>query len=65
MWLPALPASTYESPFGSPGALPELLLAANQRYLQVPSAIDDPNNGIDKLNKITRSVHDEPRSISR
>jgi len=55
----------YESPFGSPGALPELLLAANQRYLQVPSAIDDPNNGIDKLNKITRTVHDEPRSISR
>jgi len=44
------------------GALQELLLAANRRYLEFLSAIDDPSNGIDKLNKITRTVHEEARS---
>jgi hypothetical protein len=44
------------------GALRELLSAANRRYLEFLSAIDDPSNGIDKLNKITRTVHEPARS---
>lgn len=44
------------------GALRELLHAANRRYLEFLSAIDDPGNGIDKLNKITRTVYQEARS---
>ena len=44
------------------GALRELLSAANRRYLEFLSAIDDPSNGIDKLNKITRTVHQHARS---
>ena len=44
------------------GALREVLNAANRRYLEFLSAIDDPSNGIDKLNKITRTVHEEARS---
>jgi hypothetical protein len=44
------------------GALREVLLAANHRYLEFLSAIDDPSNGIDKLNKITRTVHEEAPS---
>jgi hypothetical protein len=44
------------------GGLPELLSAANRRYLEFLSAIDDPSNGIDKLNKITRTVHEQARS---
>ncbi len=44
------------------GALRELLGAANRRYLEFLSALDDPSNGIDKLNKITRPVHEEARS---
>src|ERR1700674_4301078 len=44
------------------GALRELLSAANRRDLEFLSAIDDPSNGIDKLNKITRTVHEQARS---
>jgi hypothetical protein len=44
------------------GALREALGAANRRYLEFLSAIDDPSNGIDKLHKITRTVHEEARS---
>jgi len=44
------------------GALRELLLAANRRYLEFLSAIDDPRNGMDKLNKVTRTVHEQARS---
>jgi hypothetical protein len=44
------------------GALRELLTAANRRYLEFLSAIDDPSNGIHKLDKITRTVHEESRS---
>ena len=44
------------------GPLRELLLAANRRYLEFLSAIDDSSSGIDKLNKITRTVHEEARS---
>jgi hypothetical protein len=44
------------------GVLRELLAAANRRYLEFLSAIDDPTNGIHKLNKITRKVHEHARS---
>jgi hypothetical protein len=44
------------------GPLRELLGAANRRYPEFLSAIDDPSNGIHKLNKITRTVHEEARS---
>jgi hypothetical protein len=44
------------------GPLRQLLLAANRRYLEFLSAIDDPTNGIEKLNKITHTVHQETRS---
>ena len=39
-----------------------MLLAADRRYPNFLPAIDDPSNGIDKLNKITRTVHEEARS---
>ena len=42
--------------------LRELLHAANRRYLEFLSTIDDPSNGIDKLQRITRTVHEEARS---
>jgi hypothetical protein len=44
------------------GALREVLSAANRRYLEFLSAIDDTSSGIDKLHKITRTVHQEARS---
>jgi len=44
------------------GPLRELLTASNRRYLEFLSAIDDPSNGIDKLNKITRTVQEQERS---
>lgn len=44
------------------GPLRELLLAANRRYREFLSALDDPTNGIDKLNKIGQTVHQEARS---
>jgi hypothetical protein len=43
-------------------ALRELLLAANHRYLQFISAFDDPTPGIDKLDKITKTVLENQRS---
>lgn len=44
------------------GALRELLCAANRRYLEFLSTIDDPSGGVDQLNKISRTVHAEARS---
>jgi hypothetical protein len=44
------------------GALREVRQAANRRYREFLSAIDDPRNGIDRLNRITRPVHEEARS---
>lgn len=44
------------------GPLRELLSAANRRYLEFLSAIDDPSNGIHKLNRIARTVHEQTRS---
>lgn len=39
-----------------------MLVAANRRYLEFLSAIDDPSDGANKLNKISRTVHGEARS---
>ena len=43
-------------------ALQKLLLAANHRYLQFISAIDDVSVGISKLNKISKTVTENDRS---
>ncbi len=42
--------------------LRQLLLAANRRYLEFISSIDDHRAGTDKLNKISRPVEDNDRS---
>ncbi len=42
--------------------LREVLSAANRRYLEFLSAIDDPSSGVNKLHKITKTVHEEARS---
>jgi hypothetical protein len=44
-------------------ALRELLAAANRRYLEFVSTIEDPRAGNDKLNKLTRSVTENDRSF--
>ena len=43
-------------------ALSELMHACNRRYLDFLSAVDDPTNGIKKVNKVSRSVRDAGRS---
>jgi len=43
-------------------ALSHLLLAANRRYLEFISAIDDPSAGIKKLDKISKTVVEGERS---
>jgi hypothetical protein len=43
-------------------ALRELLEAANRRYLEFLSAIEDPRTGRDKLDKLSRTVQQEGRS---
>lgn len=43
-------------------ALRELLEAANRRYLEFLSSIEDPRNGRDKLDKLSQPVHNEGRS---
>ncbi|MGV1080884.1 MAG: MarR family transcriptional regulator, partial [Candidatus Nanopelagicales bacterium] len=43
-------------------ALREILEAANRRYLEFLSAIEDPRNGRDKLDKLSQSVLNEGRS---
>jgi hypothetical protein len=43
-------------------ALRELLLAANRRYLEFLSAIDDDTAGTGKLNKISRAVEENGRT---
>jgi len=42
--------------------LRELLLAANRRYLEFISTIEDNKAGTDKLNKISQPVEDNDRS---
>jgi hypothetical protein len=43
-------------------ALRELLEAANRRYLEFPSTIEDPRNGRNKLDKLSQPVTKEGRS---
>jgi hypothetical protein len=43
-------------------ALQQLLLAANLRYIEFISAIDDPSAGIKKLERVTKTVVDSSRS---
>lgn len=43
-------------------ALREILEAANRRYLEFLSAIEDPRNGRDKLDKLSQTVRNEGRS---
>jgi hypothetical protein len=43
-------------------ALRELLQAANRRYLEFLSTLEDPRNGRDKLDKLSQPVHHEDRS---
>jgi len=42
-------------------ALREILEAANRRYLEFLSTIEDPRNGRDKLDKLSQSVQNEGR----
>ncbi len=44
------------------GALPEALMAANRRYLEFISAIDDPSDGLHRLGKLSQTVHEQARS---
>src|SRR3984893_14087851 len=44
--------------------LRELLLAANRRYLEFISTIDDDKAGTDKLNKLSQPVEENDRSYS-
>jgi hypothetical protein len=43
-------------------ALREILQAANRRYLEFLSTIEDPRSGRDKLDKLSRTVQNEGRS---
>jgi len=43
-------------------ALRQILEAANRRYLEFLSAIEDPRNGRDKLDRLSQPVHNEGRS---
>lgn len=43
-------------------ALSQLLLAANRRYIQFISAIDDPSVGITKLDKLSKTICQNDRS---
>lgn len=45
-------------------ALREILNAANRRYLEFLSAIQDPRNGRDKLDKLSQPVQKQGRSYS-
>jgi hypothetical protein len=44
------------------GALREVLTAANRRYLEFISTIDDPSDGIRKLSKLSQPVREHQRS---
>src|ERR1700731_4065064 len=45
--------------------LRELLLAANRRYLEFISTIEDDQAGTDKLNKISQPAEENDRSLAR
>ncbi len=53
----AMPKTIYSLP-----ALRQLLQAANRRYLEFLSAIEDPRNGRDKLDKLSQPLKHERRS---
>jgi len=55
-WAPML-KTVYSLP-----ALRELLVAANRRYLEFLSTIDDPGAGIDKLSRVSQTVQQNERS---
>lgn len=52
-----MPKTIYSLP-----ALRELLEAANRRYLEFLSTIEDPRNGRDKLDKLSQPVQSQGRS---
>jgi hypothetical protein len=54
-------ASMQKTSYSLP-ALRELLEAANRRYLEFLSAIEDPRTGRDKLDKLCRTVQQEGKS---
>ena len=43
--------------------LKDVIFACNRRYIDFLSAIDDPTNGIKKVNKLSRSVREKGRSF--
>src|SRR5207244_9191671 len=55
-WAP-MKKSIYSLP-----ALREAMLAANRRYLEFLSSIDDPSAGIDRLRKVTEMLRENDRS---
>jgi hypothetical protein len=55
-WAP-MKKSIYSLP-----ALREVLVAANRRYLEFLSALDDPTAGIDRLQKVSEPVRENQRS---
>ena len=55
-WAP-MKKSIYSLP-----ALREVLVAANRRYLEFLSALDDPTAGIDRLQKVSEPVRENERS---
>ncbi len=44
------------------GALREVLAAANRRYLEFLSSLDDPSGGIGKLAHLSQTIHEQDRS---
>ena len=44
------------------GALREVLAAANRRYLELLSSIDDPHDGQTKLRRLSQTLHEDARS---
>jgi|SRR5579859_3408577 len=44
------------------GALREVLAAANRRYLEFLSSIDDPSDGQTKLRRLSQTLHEDARS---
>ena len=43
-------------------ALREAMLAANRRYLEFLSSLEDPTAGLDRLRKVTETLHESQRS---
>jgi hypothetical protein len=44
------------------GALREVLAAANRRYLEFLSSLDDPSDGQTKLRRLSQTLHEDARS---